>query len=196
MALHFTRRETILVGKRCWHSLETGTTPCSASKSKDEAERGRGQQNRGLGTAPKTSGTSIRHPESSSSLGCNPAGAQSLLEGHLAHLGTWLLCCHGLKSPPIQGFGAGHSPREANCLCRARRDCSLVRSSFTVSSMWLALSELSAVTVCWGARGRHTRAAPWLGLVPARAPGSQGDRMGCNHPQILPGAPPVRFGIL
>lgn len=146
--------------------------------------------------APKTSGTSIRRPESSSSLGCDPAGAQSLLEGHLAHLGTWLLCCHGLKSPPIQGFGAGHSPREANCLCRARRDCSLVRSSFTVSSMWLALSELSAVTVCWGARGRHTRAAPWLGLVPAGAPGSQGGRTGCNRPQIVPRGPPARFGIL
>lgn len=61
-----------------------------------------------------------------------------------------------------------HSPREANCLWRARRDCSLVRSSFMVISMWLALSELSAVTVCCGQEGasppcRGAKGAPWFG---------------------------------
>lgn len=49
--------------------------------------------------------------------------------------------------------GAVSLPSEANCLWRARRDCSLVLSNFIVISMWLALSELSAVTVCCGQEG-------------------------------------------
>lgn len=58
-----------------------------------------------------------------------------------------------MSCEPEDGQGAQHSPRDANCLCRARRDCRRLRSSFTVSSMWLALRELSAATVCCGQEG-------------------------------------------
>lgn len=73
----------------------------------------------------------------------------STMTGDISHPGT---------APPVPR----HSPREANCLWRARRDCSLERSSFTVSSMWLALRELSAVTVCCGQeRTTSLPCQPW-----------------------------------
>lgn len=88
---------------------------------------------------------------------------------------------------PALGMGraARHSPSEENCLWRARRDCSLVRSSFTVSSMWLALSELSAGTVCCGQGGVVT-------ITPACEPPA-GDPTG--GPGVSPPSPKDRHTL-
>lgn len=69
-----------------------------------------------------------------------------------------------ISVPVLSEWLSSHSPktslpRDANCLWRAKRDCTLVFSSFMVVSMWLALREWSAITVCCGwQQGTHLSA--------------------------------------
>lgn len=69
------------------------------------------------------------------------------------------LCC--LSGSQATALTSTSLPREANCLWRAKRDCTLVFSSFMVVSMWLALREWSVITVCCGGqRVAHMLVAP------------------------------------
>lgn len=79
MAVHFTRRETILVGKSCWHSLDTGTTPCSESKDRALSRAELGTQpchcpapKAGLGMM---SSLQQLHQVPSRGLDCDPTGS-------------------------------------------------------------------------------------------------------------------------
>lgn len=74
-----------------------------------------------------------------------------------------VLCSHKHSQPLAQQFTirivyhkklSNKAPREANCLCRARRDWSRPLSSFMVLSMWLALRELPTNTP-WEADGQN-----------------------------------------